>query len=78
MVPSNIIIPDSKSKQIVVVREGKAKFVSIETGYRTQTAVEVTKGLQVGDSVIVAGMLFVKDGSKLKIGKALSNIDITK
>ena len=78
MLPSNVIIPDSKTKQIVVVRNGQAKFVNVETGYRTQTAVEITKGLQVGDSVVVAGMLFVKDGSKLKIGKALSNIDITK
>jgi membrane fusion protein (multidrug efflux system) len=78
MVPSNVIIPDSKTKQIVIVKNGKAKFVNVETGYRTQTAVEITKGLQVGDSVIVAGMLFVKEGSKLKIGKALSNIDITK
>ena len=78
MVPSNVIIPDSKSKQIVIVKNGQAKFVNVETGYRTQTAVEITKGLQVGDSVIVAGMLFVKDGSKLKIGKTLSNIDITK
>lgn len=78
LVPSNVIIPDSKTKQIVVVKNGQAKFVNVETGYRTQTAVEITKGLQVGDSVVVAGMLFVKDGSKLKIGKALSNIDITK
>ena len=78
MVPSNVIIPDSKSKQIVIVKNGQAKFVNVETGYRTQTAVEITKGLQVGDSIIVAGMLFVKDGSKLKIGKTLSNIDITK
>jgi membrane fusion protein (multidrug efflux system) len=73
-----VIIPDSKSKQIVVVRDGKAKFVSVETGYRTQTSVEITKGLQPGDSVIIAGMLFVKDGSKLKIGKTVSNFDITK
>jgi membrane fusion protein (multidrug efflux system) len=78
MLPSNVIIPDSKSKQVVVVKNGKAKFVNVETGYRTQTAVEITKGLQVGDSVIVAGMLFVKEGSKLKIGKTLSNIEITK
>jgi len=74
MVPSNIIIPDSKSKQVVVVKNGQAKFVNVETGYRTQTAVEITKGLEVGDSVIVAGMLFVKDGSKLKIGKTLAKI----
>ncbi len=78
MLPSNVIIPDSKTKQVVVVSNGKAKFVNVETGYRTQTAVEITKGLQPGDSVIVAGMLFVKEGSKLKIGKSLSNIDITK
>jgi membrane fusion protein (multidrug efflux system) len=78
MVPSNVIIPDSKTKQIVVVKNGKANFVNVETGYRTQTAVEITKGLQVGDSIVVAGMLFVKEGSKLKIGKSLSNIDITK
>ncbi len=78
LVPSNVIIPDSKTKQIVVVRNGQAKFVIVETGYRTQTAVEITKGLQVGDSVVVAGMLFVKDGSKLKIGKSVSNIEITK
>jgi membrane fusion protein (multidrug efflux system) len=78
MVPSNIIIPDSKSKQVVVVKNGEAKFLNVETGYRTQTAVEITKGLQPGDSVIVAGMLFVKDGAKLKIGKTLSNLDITK
>lgn len=78
LVPSNVIIPDSKTKQVVVVKNGQAKFVAVETGYRTQTAVEITKGLQVGDSVVVAGMLFVKDGSKLKVGKALSNVDITK
>ncbi|MEY4279107.1 MAG: hypothetical protein RL377_1111 [Bacteroidota bacterium] len=78
MLPSNVIIPDSKSKQVVVVKNGQAKFVNVETGYRTATAVEITKGLQVGDSVIVAGMLFVKDGSKLKIGKTVSNIEITK
>jgi membrane fusion protein (multidrug efflux system) len=78
MVPSNVIIPDSKAKQIVVVRNGEAKFVSVETGYRTMSAVEITKGLQVGDSIIVAGMLFVKDGAKIKIGKTLSNLDITK
>jgi len=78
MLPSNVIIPDSKSKQLVVVRNGVAKFINVETGYRTQTAVEITNGLNVGDSVIVAGMLFVKDGAKLKIGKTLANIDITK
>jgi membrane fusion protein (multidrug efflux system) len=78
LVPSNIIIPDSKVKQLVVVRDGKAKFISVETGYRTASAVEITSGIQVGDSLIVAGMLFVREGSDLKIGKTLPLVDIIK
>jgi membrane fusion protein (multidrug efflux system) len=78
MVPSNIIIPDSKSKKVVVVKNGQAKFVDVETGYRTASGVEITRGLKVGDSVIVAGMLFVRDGAPLKIGKTISVADIIK
>ena len=78
MVPSNIIIPDSKVKQLVVVKNGKAKFVNVETGYRTASGVEITSGVQIGDSLIVAGMLFVRDGSDLNIGKTLPLVDIIK
>ena len=78
MVPTNVIIPESKSKQIAVVKKGMAQLVDVETGYRTAGAVEITKGLNVGDSVIVAGMLFVRQGSKIKVGKTLPMQDITK
>ena len=78
LVPTNIIIPDSKVKQLVVVREGKAKFISVETGYRTASAVEITAGVKLGDSLVVAGMLFVRDGSDLKIGKTLPLVEIIK
>ena len=78
MVPTNVIIPESKSKQIAIVKKGIAQLVDVETGYRTSGAVEITKGLNVGDSVIVAGMLFVKQGSKIKVGKTVAIIDITK
>ncbi len=78
LVPSNIIIPDSKVKQLILVKNGKAKFVNVETGYRTASGVEITSGIQIGDSLIVAGMLFVRDGSDLKIGKTLPLVDIIK
>ena len=78
LVPSNIIIPDSKVKQLILVKNGKAKFVNVETGYRTASGVEITSGIQVGDSLIVAGMLFVREGSDLKIGKTLPLVDIIK
>ena len=78
MVPTNVIIPESRSKQIAIVKNGMAQYVDVETGFRTVGAVEITKGLNIGDSVIVAGMLFVRQGSKIKVGKTLPIIDITK
>ena len=73
-----MLIPESKSKQIVLVKNGIANLVEVETGYRTASAVEITKGVNVGDTIVVAGMLFVRNGNKIKIGKTLSIFDIAK
>ena len=78
LVPANVLIPESKSKQIVLVKKGIATLVDVETGYRTATSVEITKGVEVGDTVVVAGMLFVRNGNKIKVGKTLSIFDIAK
>ena len=78
LVPANVVIPDSRSKQLSVVQGGVAKLIDVETGYRTTSSVEITKGLKVGDSIIVSGMLFVRQGSVVKISKTVKLTDITK
>ena len=78
IVPANVVIPDSRSKQITIVQGGIAKLIDVETGYRTTSSVEITKGLKVGDSIIVSGMLFVRQGSNVKISKTVKLADITK
>jgi len=78
LVPANVLIPESKNKQIVLVKNGVAHLTEVQTGYRTATSVEITKGVNVGDTIVVAGMLFVRDGNKIKIGKTLSILDIAK
>lgn len=66
-VPASAIIPDAKAKQLVVVRGGKATFVEIETGVRGEGAVQVTSGLNQGDSVVVTGVLFARPNSDVKV-----------
>ena len=78
LVPANVLIPESKNKQIVLVKNGMASLVEVQTGYRTATSVEITKGVNVGDTIVVAGMLFVRDGNKIKVGKTLSILAIAK
>jgi membrane fusion protein (multidrug efflux system) len=78
LVPANVVIPDSRSKQLSIVEGGVAKLIDVETGYRTNSSVEITKGLKVGDSIIVSGMLFVRQGSNVKVIKTVKLADITK
>lgn len=74
LVPTNSIIPDDKNKQLVVVKNGKAAFVNVETGSRQASTIEVTKGLKEGDSVVVTGLLFARPKSQLKI-KAVKTLE---
>lgn len=69
MVPTNAIIPDAFSSQVVVVRNNKAVFTNVETGLRNIGAVELTKGVNAGDSIIVSGMLFVRPNATVKVKK---------
>jgi len=78
MVPANVVIPDSKNKQLSIVQGGVAKLIDIETGFRSISSVEITKGLKVGDSIIVSGMLFVRQGSLVKVSKTVKLSNITK
>jgi len=72
MVPTNAIIPDALSNQVVVVRHNKAAFVNVETGLRNANLVELTSGVNPGDSIIVSGMLFVRPNAAVKVKKVNS------
>ena len=69
VVPSNAIIPDASNNQVVVIKNKKATFVNVETGIRNADVVEILSGLNVGDSVVVSGVLFVRPNADVKIRK---------
>ena len=69
LVPSSSVIPDALSNQLVIVKNGKALFVKVETGIRNSDLVEINKGIKSGDSVVVSGVLFLRPNAKVKIKK---------
>ena len=73
VVPTNAIIPDALSNQVVMVKNGKAVFQNVETGIRNSDIVEITSGLQIGDTVAVSGVLYVRPNAVVKIKKVRSN-----
>lgn len=69
VVPTNAIIPDALSSQVVLVKNGKAVFQNVETGIRSSDIVEITSGLQIGDTIVVSGVMFVRPKGEVKIKK---------
>jgi membrane fusion protein, multidrug efflux system len=66
LIPSESIIPMERNKQVIVARKGKAHFVTVKTGIRKESMVEITEGLQSGDTLVVSGLLFFKEGDVIK------------
>lgn len=67
LVPTNAIIPEDVDKMMVLVKNGKATFVKVKTGNRKAAGIEVTSGLNEGDSVVVSGVLFARPDAPLKV-----------
>jgi len=73
VVPTNAIIPEALSNIVVVVKKNKAVFKNVETGMRTSDKVEILSGIEPGDSVVVAGVLFVRPGGSVKVKRIVKS-----
>jgi membrane fusion protein, multidrug efflux system len=69
MVPTQAIIPQERFKKVIVAKSGKATFVTVKTGVRQASNIEVVDGISAGDTIVMTGLLFLKPGSDLKFSK---------
>lgn len=67
LVPTNCIVPEDKTNQVIVVKGGRANFVNVQTGTRFANNIEILSGLSAGDSVVVSGVLFARPGANVKV-----------
>ena len=69
MIPTQSVIPQERNKKVIVARNGKATFVTIETGTRRTRDVQVVSGLKAGDTIVTTGILFLKPEADVKFSK---------
>ncbi|MGP8215658.1 MAG: efflux RND transporter periplasmic adaptor subunit [Bacteroidia bacterium] len=69
MVPTEAIIPKVIGQNIYVYRGGVAASIPVQLGQRTDSTVEVTKGLNAGDTIIIRGSMVIYPGSKITLGQ---------
>lgn len=66
-IPTETIVPDAQTKSVWVVRDAHAVSVPVTTGVRSETMVEITRGITRGDSVIMSGLLQIKEGAPVHV-----------
>jgi len=67
LVPSNSIIPETRNKKMALIKNGKVKFATVETGYRGEDKIEIISGITAGDTFAINGILFLKPDAEVKI-----------
>jgi membrane fusion protein (multidrug efflux system) len=73
MVPTEAVIPQARSKQLILAKKGRASFVTIITGIRNASSVQILSGINPGDTVVTTGILFLKPNAVLNFSKVKSN-----
>ena len=66
-VPSLAVVPELGGKKVYVLEAGRAESRSVETGIRTETRVQITRGLDVGEQVIVSNIPRLAQGVEVEV-----------
>ncbi|MBQ2429835.1 MAG: efflux RND transporter periplasmic adaptor subunit, partial [Alistipes sp.] len=60
-IPTEAIVPEMGIDKVYKYVNGKAKSVSVKTGLRTDSQIQIIEGLMVGDTIITSGTLQLRE-----------------
>ncbi|MBX3044478.1 MAG: efflux RND transporter periplasmic adaptor subunit [Candidatus Kapabacteria bacterium] len=67
MIPSIALIPDLKSEYVFVFKNGVVDKRDVRTGTRNPEQIEITGGLNQGDTIITSGIMQIKPGDTVRV-----------
>jgi RND family efflux transporter, MFP subunit len=71
MLPTECVVPGLKTSVVYVYHNGVALDKPVETDVRTATRVQITSGINPGDSVVISGIIQMSPKVPLKIIKVI-------
>src|SRR3546814_8037597 len=66
-VGSSDLLDDQGTPAVYAVRDGKAVRVPVKTGYTDGDWTEILGGLKLGDAVVTAGKVALREGSAVQV-----------
>ena len=62
LVPTEAVVPELNGQKVYLVKDGVVKSQPITTGLRRTSDIQVVSGLNLGDSILLTGILQARDG----------------
>lgn len=75
-VPSEAIIPEMEGEKVFIIKNGKAKEVKVTLGLRTESHVQIQKGLNFGDTLLTTAILQLRQGMPVQLDTLVTNKSI--
>ncbi len=72
-IPTQAVIAEMGGEKVFVTRNGKAEEVSVRTGLRTESHIQIQEGLKFGDTVLVTAILQLRQNIPVQLDTIISN-----
>jgi membrane fusion protein (multidrug efflux system) len=69
LIPTQSVIPQTRGKKVILYRGGIAQMTDVQTGLRDSARIEILNGLKEGDTILVTGLMSVKQDNPVKLTK---------
>ncbi len=63
LIPASAVTSDIKGQKVLTIKDSKIQYKYVDIGTRTEDKVIIINGLTVGDTLITAGLLQLREGS---------------
>jgi len=72
-VPTQSIIPEMSGEKVFILKNGKAREIKVELGLRTESLVQIRKGLNFGDTLLTTAILQLRHGIPVQLDTLVTN-----
>jgi len=72
-VPTEAIIPEMEGEKVFIIKNGKAQEIKVTLGLRTESHVQIQKGLNFGDTLLTTAILQLRQGIPVQLDTLVTN-----
>ena len=72
-IPTEALVPEMEGEIVYVYKNGRAKVTAVDIGLRTESLIQITKGLKFGDTLVTSGILQLRHDLPVVLDTVVTN-----